>query len=110
MDREGEGLRGTVIEQLPQALYRVRLDSGHVITAHGTGDIRRNFVRILVGDRAGVAVGRHARPDCREAVGRAGSLGAEAITRRRLRAGRHHGAAMDASERRPCQRLGEREL
>jgi len=46
-----EGLRGTVIEQLPQALYRVRLESGHVVTAHGTGDIRRNFVRILVGDR-----------------------------------------------------------
>ena len=40
----GEGLRGTVIEQLPQALYRVRLDSGHVITAHGTGDIRRRSI------------------------------------------------------------------
>ena len=50
------GLRGTVIEQLPQALYRVSLDSGHVITAHGTGDIRRNFVRILVGDRVVVRV------------------------------------------------------
>ena len=52
----GGGLRGTVIEQLPQALYRVRLDSGHVITAHTTGDIRRNFVRILVGDRVVVRV------------------------------------------------------
>ena len=51
-----DGLRGTVIEQLPQALYRVSLDSGHVITAHGTGDIRRNFVRILVGDRVLVAL------------------------------------------------------
>jgi translation initiation factor IF-1 len=52
----GDGLRGTVIEQLPQALYRVSLDSGHVITAHGTGDIRRNFMRILVGDRVVVRV------------------------------------------------------
>jgi translation initiation factor IF-1 len=52
----GDGVRGTVIEQLPQALYRVSLDSGHVITAHGTGDIRRNFVRILVGDRVVVRV------------------------------------------------------
>jgi translation initiation factor IF-1 len=52
----GEGLRGTVIEQLPQALYRVSLDSGHVITAHGTGDIRRNFMRILVGARVVVRV------------------------------------------------------
>lgn len=51
-----DGLRGTVIEQLPQALYRVRLESGHVITAHGTGDIRRNFVRVLVGDRVVVRV------------------------------------------------------
>jgi translation initiation factor IF-1 len=56
MAGEAEGLRGTVIEQLPQALYRVSLDSGHVITAHGTGDIRRNFVRILVGDRVVVRV------------------------------------------------------
>lgn len=52
----GDGLRGTVLEQLPRALYHVRLDSGHVITAHGTGDIRRNFVRILVGDRVVVRV------------------------------------------------------
>jgi translation initiation factor IF-1 len=52
----GDGLRGTVIEQLPQSLYRVSLDSGHVITAHGTGDIRRNFMRILVGDRVVVRV------------------------------------------------------
>ncbi len=51
-----EGLRGTVNEQLPQALYRVTLDSGHVITAHVTGDTRRNFVRILVGDRVVVQV------------------------------------------------------
>lgn len=51
-----DGLRGTVIEQLPQALYRVRLDSGHLITAHGTGDIRRNFLRVLVGDRVVVRV------------------------------------------------------
>jgi len=45
-----------VLEQLPRALYRVGLDSGHVITAHGTGDIDRNFVRILVGDRVVVRV------------------------------------------------------
>ncbi len=51
-----DGLRGTVIEQLPQALYRVTLDSGHAITAHATGDSRRNFVRILVGDRVVVQV------------------------------------------------------
>jgi translation initiation factor IF-1 len=44
-------LPGTVQAQLPQALYRVRLDSGHLVTAHLREDIRKNFIRILVGDR-----------------------------------------------------------
>jgi translation initiation factor IF-1 len=42
---------GTVTEQLPSALYRVKLDAGPVVTAH-TGDrMDRNFIRLLVGDR-----------------------------------------------------------
>jgi translation initiation factor IF-1 len=49
-------LAGTVQAQLPQALYRVLLDSGHVVTAHLREDIRKNFVRILVGDRVLVRV------------------------------------------------------
>ena len=49
-------LAGTVRAQLPQALYRVQLDSGHVVTAHLREDIRRKFVRILVGDRVLVRV------------------------------------------------------
>ena len=50
-----EGLRGTVIEQLPSALYRVRLeDSGARITAHIADRIDRNFVRLMVGDRVRV--------------------------------------------------------
>jgi translation initiation factor IF-1 len=52
-DRE---LPGTVAEQLPKALYRVTLDSGHQVTAHLSGDMRRNFVRILMGDRVLVAL------------------------------------------------------
>jgi translation initiation factor IF-1 len=52
-DRE---LPGTVAEQLPRALYRVTLDSGHQVTAHLSGDMRRNFVRILTGDRVLVAL------------------------------------------------------
>ena len=57
-DAEGRDgrLAGTVQAQLPQALYRVQLDSGHVVTAHLREDIRRNFVRILVGDRVLVRV------------------------------------------------------
>jgi translation initiation factor IF-1 len=42
---------GTVIEQLPSALYRVRLDDGPLVTAHIAGRTDRNFVRVLVGDR-----------------------------------------------------------
>jgi translation initiation factor IF-1 len=52
-DRE---VPGTVAEQLPKALYRVTLDSGHQVTAHLSGDVRRNFVRILMGDRVLVAL------------------------------------------------------
>jgi translation initiation factor IF-1 len=44
-------LTGTVVEQLPSALYRVRLDDGPVVTTHIGGAIDRNFIRVLVGDR-----------------------------------------------------------
>lgn len=42
---------GTVVEQMPSALYRVRLDDGPVVTAHIADRMDRNFVRVLVGDR-----------------------------------------------------------
>ena len=45
---------GTVVEQLPSALYRVRLDDGPLVTAHIADRMDRNFVRILVGDRVQV--------------------------------------------------------
>jgi translation initiation factor IF-1 len=58
VDPDGEGsggtgkeIAGTVVEQLPSALYRVRLDQGRTVTAHISGRIDRNFVRVLVGDR-----------------------------------------------------------
>jgi len=47
----GRALTGTVTEQLPSALYRVRLDEGAVVTAHVADRTDRNFIRILVGDR-----------------------------------------------------------
>ena len=57
-DRErstGSGpLTGIVTEQLPSALYRVRLDGGGQVTAHIADRIDRNFVRVLVGDRVRV--------------------------------------------------------
>jgi translation initiation factor IF-1 len=45
---------GVVIEQLPSALFRVKLEGGTVITAHIADRIDRNFIRVLVGDRVHV--------------------------------------------------------
>ena len=42
---------GTVVEQLPSGLYRVDISGGAVVTSHVGGDLGRNFVRLLVGDR-----------------------------------------------------------
>jgi len=47
---------GTVVEQLPRALYRVRLDEGPIVTAHIADRVDRNFVRVLVGDRVRLAL------------------------------------------------------
>jgi translation initiation factor IF-1 len=52
----GAVVPGVVTEQLPKALFRVRLDSGHEVVAHLSGDPRRNFIRILTGDRVNVAL------------------------------------------------------
>jgi translation initiation factor IF-1 len=45
---------GVVVEQLPSALYRVKLDGGGQLVAHVAGRVDRNFVRLLVGDRVRV--------------------------------------------------------
>ena len=42
---------GVVTDVLPSAMYRVKLDGGHIVQAHVADRIDRNFVRILVGDR-----------------------------------------------------------
>ncbi len=42
---------GTVIEPLPNAMFRVELENGHRVLAHVSGKIRMNFIRILPGDR-----------------------------------------------------------
>jgi translation initiation factor IF-1 len=46
----GSPVTGVVTEQLPGALYRLRLEDGSILTAHIADRIDRNFVRILVGD------------------------------------------------------------
>jgi translation initiation factor IF-1 len=42
---------GTIIETLPNANFRVKLDNGHEILAHISGKMRMNFIKILVGDK-----------------------------------------------------------
>lgn len=47
-------LEGIVIDTLPNTMFRVQLDNGHVITAHISGKMRKNYIRILTGDRVTV--------------------------------------------------------
>ncbi len=44
-------VEGKVIEPLPNAMFRVELDNGHVVMAHVSGKLKLNFIRILTGDR-----------------------------------------------------------
>jgi len=51
---EGISVEGTVIEPLPNAMFRVELDNGHKVLAHVSGKMRKFFIRILPGDRVTV--------------------------------------------------------
>lgn len=45
---------GTVVETLPNTMFRVELENGHIVTAHISGRMRKNYIRILTGDRVRV--------------------------------------------------------
>ncbi len=47
-------MTGSVTELLPNAMFRVRLDNDHEILAHTSGKMRKNRIRVLVGDRVTV--------------------------------------------------------
>ena len=47
-------IEGTIVESMPNAMFRVKLENGHEILAHISGKIRKNFIRILPGDRVKV--------------------------------------------------------
>lgn len=42
---------GKIIESLPNAMFKVQLENGHVVLAHVSGKMRMNFIRILPGDK-----------------------------------------------------------
>jgi len=41
---------GTVVETLPNTMFRVELENGHVVTAHISGRMRKHYIRIMTGD------------------------------------------------------------
>jgi translation initiation factor IF-1 len=47
-------VEGTIIEPLPNAMFRVELDNGHRVLAHISGKMRMHFIKILPGDRVTV--------------------------------------------------------
>ena len=47
-------VEGTILESLPNAMFRVKLQNNHEILAHISGKIRMNFIKILPGDRVTV--------------------------------------------------------
>ncbi len=44
-------IEGTVLEKLPNAMFKVELENGHQVLAHISGKLRMNFIRILPGDK-----------------------------------------------------------
>ena len=47
-------MEGTVLDTLPNTMFRVKLENGHVVTAHISGRMRKNYIRILTGDKVKV--------------------------------------------------------
>ena len=45
---------GVVMETLPNTMFRVELENGHVVTAHISGRMRKHYIRILTGDKVKV--------------------------------------------------------
>ncbi len=51
---EGIEMEGTVVDTLPNTMFRVKLENGHEVTAHISGKMRKNYIRILTGDKVTV--------------------------------------------------------
>jgi translation initiation factor IF-1 len=47
-------MEGVIIDTLPNTMFRVELSNGHVVTAHISGKMRKNYIRILTGDKVKV--------------------------------------------------------
>jgi translation initiation factor IF-1 len=51
---ENISMSGVIVETLPNTMFRVELENGHVIIAHISGKMRKNYIRILTGDKVTV--------------------------------------------------------
>jgi translation initiation factor IF-1 len=49
-------MRGVVIEALPNTMFRIKLENGHLLTAHISGRMRKHYIRILTGDKVVVEI------------------------------------------------------
>jgi translation initiation factor IF-1 len=49
-------MSGTVVDTLPNTMFRVELENGHIVTAHISGKMRKNYIKILTGDTVKVEV------------------------------------------------------
>jgi translation initiation factor IF-1 len=47
-------VEGEIVEALPNAMFRVKLDNGHIVLTHVSGKMRMHFIRILPGDKVKV--------------------------------------------------------
>lgn len=54
MSKDVIEIEGTILEAMPNAMFRVKLENDHEILAHISGKIRKNFIRILPGDKVRV--------------------------------------------------------
>jgi translation initiation factor IF-1 len=52
-------VEGSVIESLPNALFRVQLESGHIILGYISGKMRMNYIRILPGDKVSLELSQY---------------------------------------------------
>ena len=58
-------MQGTIVETLPNATFRVKLENGHVVLGHISGKMRMHYIRILPGDKVTVEVSPYDLTRCR---------------------------------------------
>ena len=58
-------IEGVVVEKLPNAMFKVELENGHIVLAHISGKLRMNFIKILPGDKVTLEMSPYDLSKCR---------------------------------------------